>query len=79
MTSFNHTLPYDRMMGDVYVNECPFCHSENVLTPMTERDFEQGLQEIKTRLVMPCCNGKVHIVKIDDDYFWTTQAVRNSN
>ncbi|WP_226655749.1 hypothetical protein [Pseudalkalibacillus hwajinpoensis] len=78
MSSFEHTLPYDRMMGDVYVPKCPFCHSENVLTPMTDRDYRQGCEEIKTRLVMPCCNGKLMIEKIDSDYFWTTEAVRKN-
>jgi hypothetical protein len=31
MIPFENTWPYENMMGDLYVAECPFCDAENVL------------------------------------------------
>jgi hypothetical protein len=76
MYSFEYTWPYEKVMGDIYLHQCPYCHKESVLTGMKERDFKKAQEEIKTILIMPCCHHKMTILKADDDYFWTTEALR---
>ncbi|TLS38844.1 hypothetical protein [Pseudalkalibacillus caeni] len=76
MLSFEHTWPYEKMMDDIYIQECPFCKEENVLTPMTKREFSEASEGIKTRLIMPCCHGKMTILNADSDYFWTEEPLR---
>ncbi|WP_100400107.1 hypothetical protein [Bacillus sp. FJAT-44742] len=73
---FENTWPYDKMMEDIYLNECPYCHQHNVLTHMSVEDLERAKEEIKTNMVLPCCHTKMIILKADEDYFWTTDHLR---
>ncbi|MGY4689081.1 hypothetical protein [Salibacterium sp. K-3] len=73
---FDHSWPYEKMGEDIYIEECPYCHSSNVLTYMKEKHLQQAKESVKTRLVMPCCHGRMMIVEADDDYFWTTEKLR---
>ncbi|MGC4378709.1 hypothetical protein WD019_17570 [Fictibacillus sp. Mic-4] len=76
MSTFEYTWPYEKMMDDIYINECPFCKSGNVLTNMKQEDLELAKEGIKRLLVMPCCREKLVILKADDDYFWTEEKLR---
>ena len=76
MDDLQYTWPYDRMMGDIYFNQCPYCGEENVLTGMNDKAYQQALEGIKTTLVMPCCHHKMVIRRADTDYFWTTERLR---
>lgn len=73
---FTHSWPYDRQYDDIYLQSCPFCNEENVLTYMDIDAFQRGLESIKTELVLPCCHEKMTIVTIDADYFWTNELLR---
>lgn len=46
MIPFINTWPYDIVMNDLYVPECPFCKRDNVLIPIKPgeiRDIQAGL------------------------------------
>ncbi|WP_179295609.1 hypothetical protein [Bacillus sp. FJAT-45350] len=73
---FNHSWPYEKMMGDIYFRHCPYCEEENVLTGMKKRDFENAKDGVKTLLIMPCCHGRLTIIEADEDYFWTQEELR---
>lgn len=73
---FVNTWPYERLFNDIYVQTCPFCGEENVLTNMKKLDFKRAQEGIKTHLIMPCCNGKMIILEADEDYFWTDRKLR---
>lgn len=40
MIPFSHTWPYDIILGDMYVQYCPFCDHENVLLPMKPKELQ---------------------------------------
>lgn len=40
MIPFSHTWPYDIILGDMYVQYCPFCDQENVLLPMKPKELQ---------------------------------------
>ncbi|MFB5660799.1 hypothetical protein [Alteribacillus sp. HJP-4] len=73
---FENSWPYEKVGTDIYIEECPFCGEHNVLTYLKPAQLKRAEEEIKTALVMPCCNGKMVIVKADGDYFWTTKQLR---
>ncbi|EIT85646.1 hypothetical protein A374_10433 [Fictibacillus macauensis ZFHKF-1] len=77
MLKFENSWPYDQVMNDIYVNECPFCQQENVLTSFSENKLQLAKEGIKQLLVMPCCHNKLTIVQADDDYFWSNEKLRN--
>ncbi|WP_410772056.1 hypothetical protein [Fontibacillus sp. BL9] len=76
MIPFEKTLPYDIIMGDVYVQECPFCGRNNVLLPIKPRDITNAHEGIKKLLVFPCCGNKVTILDSDADYLLTDTKLR---
>ncbi|WP_246589128.1 hypothetical protein [Desertibacillus haloalkaliphilus] len=76
MIPFENAWPYERMYDDIYIQECPYCGSENVLTNMKQEMLERAKEGIKTLLIMPCCNGRMTILEADDDYFWTNESLR---
>ncbi|MEF2968481.1 hypothetical protein V3851_21920 [Paenibacillus sp. M1] len=78
MIPFERTLPYDIIMGDVYVLECPFCHSNNVLLPIKPQDIKNAREGKKKLLVFPCCGNKVTILDSDADYLLTDTILRKS-
>ncbi|WP_257349590.1 hypothetical protein [Pseudalkalibacillus decolorationis] len=76
MSSFRTTWPYERIMKDIYIQQCPYCDGENILTSLKEEDLDNAKEGIKTYLIMPCCHSKMTILKADEDYFWTTEQLR---
>lgn len=76
MYKFETTWPYERIMGDIYFGSCPYCGKEDILIPISKNEFKKGIDEVKTHAIMPCCHSKMTILKIDDDYFWTTDNLR---
>jgi hypothetical protein len=76
MYQFSHTWPYERVMGDLYLTECPFCGSRSVPLHLKKEAFERAKEGIKTEAVLPCCHEKLTILRIDDDYLWTDRALR---
>ncbi|AWB45907.1 hypothetical protein DCC85_18060 [Paenibacillus sp. CAA11] len=77
MIPFNRALPYDLVMGDIYVSECPFCGKENVLVPMKPNELESVRDGKKKLLVFPCCHHKLTVLDSDEDYLLTDTIVRH--
>ena len=76
MIPLNKSLPYDIVMGDVYVQECPFCESNNVLLPLKPHDITSIHEGKRKRLVFPCCGNKVTLLDSDHDYLLTDTKIR---
>lgn len=76
MIPFEKALPYDILMGDVYVQECPFCKKEHILLPLKPRDIVHAREGKKKLLVFPCCHNKVTILDSDQDYLLTDTVIR---
>ncbi len=76
MIPFDRTWPYDIIMNDVYVNECPFCRKHNVLIPLKRKDLKNIHEGQKKLLVFPCCHSKMTILDTDQDYLLTDQSLR---
>lgn len=76
MIPFENTWPYERVINDIYIQQCPYCNEENVLTSLKNSNLERAKEGIKTILIMPCCNSKMTILEADDDYFWTNEKLR---
>jgi len=77
MIPIRNTLPYDVLMKDVVVQECPFCRASHVrlpLSPEEVKDLYGGAKKIT--LVFPCCCGTLRIVDADADYLLASRAVR---
>jgi hypothetical protein len=77
MYLFKHSWPYEKFGKDIYINECPYCHENNVLTNLKLSALENAKEGIKTYLVMPCCHNKMTILRADEDYFWADQPLRD--
>ncbi|MBP2002044.1 hypothetical protein J2Z69_003101 [Paenibacillus shirakamiensis] len=75
MIPFERTLPYDIMMGDVYVPSCPFCNAENVLIPMKIHEIQSVKEGKKKLLVFPCCHSRLTLLDSDGDYLLTDQTI----
>lgn len=39
MIPFENSWPYDIIMGDIYVQQCPFCDTNNVLLPLKPKEL----------------------------------------
>lgn len=76
MIPFEKTWPYERMMDDIYVHECPFCGTSNVLLPLKPEELQLIHEGKKKLLIFPCCHHKVTVVDTDQDYLLTTQKLR---
>ncbi|MNH84768.1 hypothetical protein D3C87_589500 [compost metagenome] len=76
MIPFEKALPYDIVMGDIYVQECPFCGSEHVLLPMKPHEIQSVREGKKKLLVFPCCHTRLTILDSDSDYLLTNKVVR---
>ncbi|WP_028594021.1 hypothetical protein [Paenibacillus assamensis] len=68
MIPFENTLPYDEQMGDLYAQQCPYCHQKHVLLPIRPEELPDIHDGKKRLLVFPCCNSSVTIVDADSDY-----------
>ncbi|MFF2889035.1 hypothetical protein [Paenibacillus sp. NPDC057967] len=76
MIPFQNAWPYERIMGDLYVSNCPFCDMDNVLLPLKPSELPD-IQDGKKRLmVFPCCRNKVTIIDADQDYLLTDGPLR---
>lgn len=76
MIPFERAWPYDQVMNDLYVHECPFCRADNVLLPIRPRELDDIRAGKKRLLVFPCCKHKVTIVDADRDYLLTDTILR---
>ncbi|NEW08421.1 hypothetical protein GK047_20700 [Paenibacillus sp. SYP-B3998] len=76
MIPFSNTWPYEIIMKDVYVAECPFCHSSNVLLPLKIRELTSIHEGMKKLLVFPCCYNKLTLVDTDRDYLLADCPIR---
>lgn len=73
---FENTWPYERQMGEIYVDACPYCSAANVLTHMRHDALERAKDGVKTRLNFPCCYKTMIILEADEDYFWADEPLR---
>lgn len=78
MIPFNKALPYDVIMGDIYVPDCPFCGSTNVLLTMKPEELPTIQGGKKKLLVFPCCRHKLTLLDCDDDYLLTDTVIRRT-
>ncbi|WP_438349166.1 hypothetical protein ACP8HI_00240 [Paenibacillus sp. FA6] len=76
MIPFQNTWPYDIIMGDIYVQTCPFCAKNNILIPMKPEELQVIHEGKKKLLVFPCCNNKINIIDVDTDYLLSDQPIR---
>ncbi len=76
MIPFRNTWPYETIMNDVYVNECPFCRSANVLLPLKKKELAAIQEGRKKLLVFPCCRHKMTIIDADRDYLLADKPLR---
>lgn len=77
MIPFHKTWPYDIVMGDVYVQSCPFCDHNNVLLPLKPKELKLIHEGMKKLLVFPCCHNKITLVDCDDDYLLSDTTLRH--
>ncbi|MGG1615714.1 hypothetical protein ACIFQM_22335 [Paenibacillus sp. NRS-1782] len=77
MIPFHKTWPYDIVMGDVYVQYCPFCDHENVLLPLKPKELELIHEGMKKLLVFPCCHNRITLVDCDNDYLLSDTTLRH--
>lgn len=77
MIPFDRTWPYDIVMNDVYVPECPFCGQSNVLLPIRPVELDDVRSGKKKLLVFPCCRNSVTIIDADSDYLLTNRRLRS--
>ncbi|MBT2291902.1 hypothetical protein J7E73_22790 [Paenibacillus albidus] len=76
MIPFSHTWPYDILLGDIYLQYCPFCNRENILLPMKPKELQIVHDGKKKLLVFPCCKTSLTVVDTDGDYLLFDRAVR---
>lgn len=76
MIPFERAFPYDIVMGDVYVHECPFCQQNHVLLPIKPKEIIMAHEGKKKLLVFPCCGNRVSVLDSDNDYLLTDTVVR---
>lgn len=76
MIPFENTIPYDEMMGDLFVESCPFCEKHNILLPIKPKELRDIHEGKKRLLVFPCCSHRITIVDADPDYLLADRAVR---
>jgi hypothetical protein len=63
-------------MKDIYVAECPFCHSDNVLLPLKPQELQSIHEGKKKLLVFPCCHNKMTLIDTDQDYLLSDRPIR---
>ena len=77
MIPFDHCLPYDLVMNDVYVSECPFCNRANVLLPLKPSDVRELRGGVRKRAVLfPCCSTRLQLIDADRDYLLADRPLR---
>ncbi|WP_214630949.1 hypothetical protein [Paenibacillus agaridevorans] len=78
MIPFENTWPYENMMGDLYVAECPFCDAENVLLLLKPSELPLIRDGKKRLMILPCCHGSMTIIDADRDYLLADSPLRRS-
>jgi hypothetical protein len=76
MIPFERAWPYERILNDIYVAECPFCKQDNVLIPLRPKELKEIHEGRKKLLVFPCCHNKITLVDTDNDYFLSDTVLR---
>ncbi|RXZ84760.1 hypothetical protein EBB07_01710 [Paenibacillaceae bacterium] len=76
MIPFEKSWPYDKVMNDIYVSSCPFCHADNVLIPLRPQELADVRTGKKKLLVFPCCHQKLTVIDADADYLLTDTVLR---
>ncbi|WKB35129.1 hypothetical protein QS257_15720 [Terrilactibacillus sp. S3-3] len=76
MDDFHHTWPYERVMNDLYFEECPFCHASPVMISIKKEAIKGAFEGIKTEIIMPCCHEKIAVTGMDNDYIWADRPLR---
>lgn len=76
MIPFENTWPYEVMGNDIYVLECPFCSSANVILPLRKKELSEIHEGKKKLLVFPCCKSSVYIIDTDSDYLLAARRLR---
>ncbi|GAB6988015.1 hypothetical protein [Paenibacillus pini] len=79
MIPFINTWPYDLIMGDIYVQECPFCDAVNVRLPMKPKELQSIHDGKKKLLVFPCCSNRSTVLDTDTDYLLFDKPIRYRN
>lgn len=79
MIPFENTWPYEKIMGDLYVSECPFCKAENVLLLLKPKELPDIRSGKKRLMVFPCCHNKITIIDADQDYLLADSRLRSSS
>lgn len=77
MIPFENSWPYEQIMGDIYLAECPHCAKENVLLPLKVKELVHIREGRKKLLVFPCCHNKATLVDADQDYLLADKPLRN--
>ncbi|MBJ6361418.1 hypothetical protein ACFOQM_08980 [Paenibacillus sp. GCM10012307] len=75
MIPFENCIPYDRVMNDIYVPQCPFCKADNVLLPMRPKELPDIRDGKKRLVIFPCCHARVTVIDTDSDYLLTNKKV----
>jgi hypothetical protein len=69
MIPFGNSLPYDIVMNDIYITECPFCGQAPVRLPMKPEDIQNLRGSVRKRaVVFPCCHTRLQLIDADNDY-----------
>ncbi|MGO4532011.1 hypothetical protein AB4Z30_23270 [Paenibacillus sp. 2TAF8] len=76
MIPFENSWPYDVIMGDIYVQQCPYCSANNVLLPLKPKELIRIREGKKKLLVFPCCNSSMTVIDTDNDYLLSSRPVR---
>jgi hypothetical protein len=76
MIPFQNTWPYETMGDDIYVTECPFCSTANVILPLRKPELSEIHDGKKKLLVFPCCKSSVKLVDTDSDYLLANRRLR---
>lgn len=73
---FENAWPYETVMGDLYVTQCPYCDADNVLLPLKPSELRIIHEGKKRLLVFPCCHNKMTIIDADQDYLLSDGPLR---
>lgn len=77
MIPFRNSLPYDIVMNDVYVQECPFCKSTHVLLPLKPAEVKSIYGGARKRtVILPCCHSPLKLIDADHDYLLSNRPLR---
>lgn len=76
MIPFENTLPYETIGKDIYMAECPFCGTPNILLKLRTPELASIREGRKRLLVFPCCSERLTLVDADGDYLLADRAIR---